>query len=534
MLSFTHYFSARPAADAASHASFHARAMVGLGLLMLAAAPAGAAENKPSRETPRAKPAAQRPAEGSTSPQAARRSVGGLDTPPAPRDPFAPSDDEERPPLGKENMFNEMQIRYCLAQLARINAVRPLLDRYQTEQVKYFNAQVTDLNSRCSSYRYVGRALGDARAWLETSRAGIEQDARTAYTQRFAAEQVVVKGLDEAKPAAPPRPAPVERSPASPPAPEQASPATAQDAAKPAATAAIPPPPESPRAEEGHVSAAQRPARQDRSAVPAHEPAPSAPSQPTAAAEAPRPTPPGAVPTRPAPASAAAEASPATPPGAVPTRPAPAGAAAATSPATPPGAVPTTRPAPATAAAGPPAATPPSAVEPPPAPATAAAGPPTATSPGAGEPPPAQATAPTGPSPIAPSEAVQPPAVQTAALPPAPASEPPPQPRGAEAPTGIDAALERLTQDIQRESAQVLDQPPGASDKDADLTTQIELRYAAGGYIKSIVVGESCGSAVLDRQALELARALRYPEVPEALRSRDFAVRFPIVFRARR
>lgn len=124
--------------------------------------------------------------------------------------------------------------------------------------------------------------------------------------------------------------------------------------------------------------------------------------------------------------------------------------------------------------------------------------------------------------------------MQTAALPPAPVPAPAAPQARAEPATGIDAALERLTQDIQRDSAQVLDQPPGASDKGADLTTQIELRYAAGGYIKSIVVGESCGSAMLDRQALELARALRYPEVPEALRSRDFSVRFPIVFRARR
>jgi TonB family protein len=124
--------------------------------------------------------------------------------------------------------------------------------------------------------------------------------------------------------------------------------------------------------------------------------------------------------------------------------------------------------------------------------------------------------------------------VQTAALPPETVPAPAPPQARAEPATGIDAALERLTQDIQRDSSQVLDQPPGASDKGADLTTQIELRYAAGGYIRSIVVGESSGSDVLDRQALEVARALRYPAVPEALHARDFAVRFPIVFRARR
>jgi TonB family protein len=532
MLRFSNRLSARHANGAIWSGRTHARVMAGFALLMIAAAPAAAAGNKPSPETRRAKPAAQRPAERATPPQTVRSLVGSLDTPAGQRDPFAPSDDEERPPVGKDNMFSEPQIRYCLAQLTRINAVRPLLDRYQSEHVKYFNAQVADLNSRCSSYRYVGPALGNARVWLATSRPRIEQDARAAYTECFAGEQVIVRGLDQGKPAAPappaagtpaqvppsavtaqdarkpaptPKaeapapPAPIEPSTAAAPAPVPASAATVEDA-KPTTKAEVPAAPESPRVQEGRVSTVQRPAREERPAAPVHEPAPSA-----------------------APQAAAAEPAAATPP--VETPAAHPAAAAEPTPVE-------TRPAQPAASAKPPAVASPDTVQPPPAASAAGAAPPAATAAASDQATPASAAAQES-SPAA-ASAAQPPAVQTAALPPATVPAPAPPQGRAEPATGIDAALERLTQDIQRDSSQVLDQPPGASDKGADLTTQIELRYAAGGYIKSIVVGESSGSAMLDRQALELARALRYPEVPEALRSREFSVRFPIVFRARR
>jgi TonB family protein len=101
-------------------------------------------------------------------------------------------------------------------------------------------------------------------------------------------------------------------------------------------------------------------------------------------------------------------------------------------------------------------------------------------------------------------------------------------------PSGPDAALARLTKDIQRVGSQVLPQPAGASQNNADLTTQVEIRFAAGGWVRSIVVGESSGSPELDEQALALARATRFPDVPEELRARDFAVRFPVVFRSAR
>jgi TonB family protein len=87
--------------------------------------------------------------------------------------------------------------------------------------------------------------------------------------------------------------------------------------------------------------------------------------------------------------------------------------------------------------------------------------------------------------------------------------------------------------EIRRIGFQVI--PVSASDAAAkdgtDLITQIDVKYAAGGYIRSIVVAESSGSATLDEEALTIARGNRYPDVPKELQSRDFAVRFPIVFR---
>jgi TonB family protein len=91
-----------------------------------------------------------------------------------------------------------------------------------------------------------------------------------------------------------------------------------------------------------------------------------------------------------------------------------------------------------------------------------------------------------------------------------------------------------LTKDIQQVGSTVLPLPAGSGEGNSDLTTQVEVRYAPGGWVRSIVVGESSGSAALDEQALAVARATRFPDVPEALRSRDFSVRFPVVFRAAR
>jgi TonB family protein len=127
------------------------------------------------------------------------------------------------------------------------------------------------------------------------------------------------------------------------------------------------------------------------------------------------------------------------------------------------------------------------------------------------------------PRPLPSARKTESPPTQVAAA--APKSEAP-------AAAGPDAALARLTKEIQRVASQVLPQPAGASENNADLTTQVEVRYAEGGWVRSIVVGESSGSSELDEQALALARATRFPDVPEELRAREFSVRFPVIFKA--
>ena len=76
---------------------------------------------------------------------------------------------------------------------------------------------------------------------------------------------------------------------------------------------------------------------------------------------------------------------------------------------------------------------------------------------------------------------------------------------------------------------QIVDESSGPAG--AEKATQIDVRYAAGGFIKSINVGESSGNPALDEKALDIARNLRFPNVPQELQSRDFVLRFPIVFR---
>ena len=109
------------------------------------------------------------------------------------------------------------------------------------------------------------------------------------------------------------------------------------------------------------------------------------------------------------------------------------------------------------------------------------------------------------------------------------ATEPPPAPAKPAAPPD---PMTRLTQEVRALGSQVLPRP--ADNVAGDLTAQLEVRYAAGGYINSIVVAESSGSQALDEQALGIARMTRFPNAPDELKGQDFAVRFPVVFRSGR
>jgi len=97
-----------------------------------------------------------------------------------------------------------------------------------------------------------------------------------------------------------------------------------------------------------------------------------------------------------------------------------------------------------------------------------------------------------------------------------------------------EAVLARFTEDVQRAGSQVLDEryyPAAARDKGWEGTSQIEVRFAAGGFIQSIRLAQSSGHPPLDDTALDIARNIRFPDEPAELQSREFTVRFPVVFR---
>jgi TonB family protein len=464
--------------------------------------------------------------------------------------PMPLTEHEALPPSGKGNLFSDAQVRYCLAQLIRVDAIRPLLNRYEREEVEQFNALVADFNARCGSYRYKDNALDEAKAWLEDNRAQIERAARENYMTRFPSEPKVANAPKKPAAAASTTRASGEDKPAQPvaPTPPEAKTAAAAkpptDSAKPAQTPASRPAVGDKQAHTVPKSAADvtasepaganpapdaskpqpRPGRDDQPAAPTKPPAQSAKPKDIASTAADAAMKPGGA--RPAPGTAAEVSTTAAPvaeairaepliskPKEFPSESVTPQRATApqSTPAPPEDKAAKSLDKPATAA---PATTEPAKKVQPDERETA-------TRPGARK----SAKPATKPPPLPASTArkTEPPPAQVAAV--APKPEPPPTP---------EAALARLTQEIQRAGSQVLPQPAGASESGTDLTTQVEVRYASGGWVRSIVVGESSGSTALDEQALALARATRFPDVPESLRSRELWVRFPVIFRAAR
>jgi hypothetical protein len=515
--------------------------------------------------------------------------------PAAPEPDAASEADEVLPPVATGEVLSERQIRWCLAEKRRIDAVRPVLDRFDRDEVRRFNERVANLNARCSSYRYFGSARQDAAAWVEAEGPRLEREAREAHVlaQQAKGSRAASSGRRPAPAKSVESHAPSAAAPASAPAVAAASNPPPPHGAPSGAPPAAEPKPPAPAVHEGVTASSTAPLGRDGPGpaaaaaasprapeLPAAQPSsartPAPPAQPGAAAPAAVPGP-SAVPGAAAsgssgkPASAASGSS-ATPGSAAWGSSAMPGAAAGTAPAaaaqadaaTP--AAPLAKASPAAAAATPPAAAarPGAATAiapvPPASPAAAAAAAPPSPEPPATPPvAPAPAVSDAAASPHAGGAPVQP-AEQASA---APAVAPPPassdratpipfqagarvmeSARGsihaakaevppAPSPGGDrDAALARLTQEVREAASMVLPRPDDG--QPGDVTAQLEVRYAAAGFINSIGLAQSSGSPFLDEEALSRARALSLPGAPEVLRGQEFAVRFPVVFRARR
>jgi hypothetical protein len=514
--------------------------------------------------------------------------------PPQPPVDAAPGDEEELPPLATGEVLSERQIRWCLAEKLRIDAVRPVLDRYNRDEIRQFNERVANLNARCSSYRYFGSARQDAAEWVEAERPRIEREAREAHLHAAAQAKAAASQGKRGRPGQPAAAGPqTGASHASPAGAALASPSAAASPSPPNETHRPRPEPARPRdplASEREVPQAPDTVTTSSAApveapelaqgastrVPQSGHTPPAPTAPANAAggSTRAPAPPAS------PGGAASAATAHAPSGTdtataagLPTTPRAPSAAAAPSPSPSPEPAP---PSPAAPQASPGAGPSPSATPDPPAPPqregqqperlaqaapsapleraaegqsasrgdaaqVAAATPaPVPVAPDAGDRIRAETPSPLGSSAAAQPQAraggaatTAPPGAQTAAGEPVSTLTATAEARAAPAPTDDrEAALARLTREVLEAASLVLPRPDDGSP--GDVTAQLEVRYAAAGFINSIGVAESSGSPFLDEEALTRARALSLPGAPEALRGREFAVRFPVVFRARR
>jgi TonB family protein len=388
----------------------------------------------------------------------AQEPPGSLSTPVQKQDPtvFA----EELPPVSRGKLYSAPQIRYCLAESIRIEAVRDVLDKSEPGSVDAFNAKIADFNGRCASYRFYESEMFFVKREVDEHRVRLQADARNEYLK-----QVAARRAQRAQEPPAPRAGAAEAAASKPPAQAEAT-ASALPEARPEPT-------------QSAVQAGERPA------APTAQPA--APIAPVRASSEPA----RAAPPVQEPAAAAAPPTPAAPPSV---------------PAAPP-------PQASTGKAPPASATPQAAEVPTPAPAPAVAPPIEA-------PPPVEATVP---------ELAQP---QPAT---APAEERPERPKAA-APAD-NAVMTRYVKEIQRVGSRVLDDrqvPEAARVKGGSGTAQIEVRFSAGGFIRSIVLAQSSGRAEFDAYALTVARGIMFPHVPKELAARDFTARFPIAFKPRK
>lgn len=114
-----------------------------------------------------------------------------------------------------------------------------------------------------------------------------------------------------------------------------------------------------------------------------------------------------------------------------------------------------------------------------------------------------------------------PPSVALAEPPPAPAAEPP-----------DPSAMARYADALASLIARHRSYPRMAQLRGWQGEVELELRIAPDGRLVDAQVSRSSGFDALDRHALKMARLARpLPQPPEALRSRQFTVLVPVVFR---
>lgn len=95
---------------------------------------------------------------------------------------------DDKPPEGSGRVLWTPQIRYCLAEEARIAAAEPLVDGGGQGDIDRFNAMVRDYNSRCSSFRYQRSNFEEARRDVERARGQLQAEGQSRFRQAPSAQ----------------------------------------------------------------------------------------------------------------------------------------------------------------------------------------------------------------------------------------------------------------------------------------------------------------------------------------------------------
>ena len=90
--------------------------------------------------------------------------------------PSSASFAESRPPAGQGRILDRSQVRYCVFQGERLEAIR--LMTTTNDQIDKFNSMIDDFNSRCSDYQYRSGVLSSVRREASSRSAEFDADAR--------------------------------------------------------------------------------------------------------------------------------------------------------------------------------------------------------------------------------------------------------------------------------------------------------------------------------------------------------------------
>lgn len=85
---------------------------------------------------------------------------------------------EEAPPVGSGLTLSRNQIRYCLSEDIRLNAMKMAVNSYSDNDVNLFNYYIQYYNSRCGQFRYRQGSLESVRSEVEANRYTLEQEGR--------------------------------------------------------------------------------------------------------------------------------------------------------------------------------------------------------------------------------------------------------------------------------------------------------------------------------------------------------------------